>query len=89
VVGVSVPPHKTNTPLVVDADTVLPRSVTFKSMESVTRRYFQIHQTFGRVQHQELSSGWLSNVHEPANIFIVKKPIRVGALERLYHTQRL
>jgi hypothetical protein len=89
VVSVSVAPHKTNTPLVVDAYAVLPRTVTFQLMKSVTRRHSQIRQTFGRVQHQELSSRWLSNVHEPTNILIVEKPLRVGALEGLYHIQRI
>jgi len=89
VVGVSVAPHKTDTPLVVDAYTVLPRTVTFQLMNSVTRRHFQIHQAFGRMQHQQLSSRWLSNVHELTNILIVEKPLRVGALEGLYHIQRI
>jgi hypothetical protein len=83
--GVSVAPHETDTPLVVDAYTVLPRAVTFEWMKSVARRHFQIHQAFGRVQHQKLSSRWLSNVREPGNILIVKKPLRIGALEGLYH----
>jgi hypothetical protein len=89
VVSVPVTPDKTNTPLVVDAYAVLPRTVTFQLMKSVTRRHSQIRQTFGRVQHQELSSRWLSNVHELANILIVEKPLRVGALEGLYHTRRI
>src|SRR5271167_3330501 len=89
VVGVSVAPHKTDTPLVVDAYAVLSRTVTFQLMKSVARRHFQIHQTFGRVQHQQLSSRWLSNVHEATNILIVEKPLRVGALEGLYHIQRI
>jgi hypothetical protein len=89
VVGVSVAPHKTDTPLVVDAYTVLPRTVTFQLMKSVTRRHFQIHQTFGRVQHQKLSSRWLPNVHELRNILIVEKPLRDRALEGLYHIQRM
>jgi hypothetical protein len=89
VVGVSVAPHKTDTPLVVDADTVLARTVTFQLMKSVTRRHSQIHQVFGRVQHQKLSSRWLSNVHELTNILIVEKPLRVGALKGPYHIQRI
>jgi hypothetical protein len=87
VVSVSVAPHKTNTPLVVDAYAVLPRTVTFQLMKSVTRRHSQIRQTLGRVQHQELSSRWLSNVHELTNILIVEKPLRVGALEGPYYIQ--
>src|SRR5450432_309513 len=86
VVGVSVAPQKTDTPLVVDAYAVLPRTVTFQLMKSVTRRHSQIRQTFGRVQHQKLSSCWLSNVHKLTNILIVEKPLCVGALERPYHT---
>jgi hypothetical protein len=89
VVSVSVAPHKTNTPLVVDAYAVLPHTVTFQLMKSVTRRHSQIRQTFGRVQHQKLSSRWLSNVHELANILIAEKSLRVGALEGPYHIQRI
>jgi hypothetical protein len=89
VVSVSVAPHKTSTPLAVDAYAVLPRTVTFQLMKSVTRRHSQIRQTFGRVQHQEFSSRWLSNVHELSNTIIVEKPRRVGALEGLYHMQRI
>jgi len=89
VVGVSVAPHKTDTPLVVDAYTVLPRTVTFQWMKSVTRRHSQIRQALGRVQQQELSSCWLSNVHKLTNILIVEKPLRVRALEGPYHMQRI
>jgi hypothetical protein len=89
VVSVSVAPHKTNTPLLVDAYAVLPRTVTFQLMKSDTRRHSQIRQTLGRVQQQKLSSRWLSNVHELTNILIVEKPLRVGALEGPYHIQRV
>ena len=58
-------------------------------MKSVTRRHSEIRQTLGRVQHYELSSRWLSNVHELTNILIVEKPLRVGALEGPDHIQRI
>jgi hypothetical protein len=89
VVGVSIAPHKTDTPLIVDAYTVLPGTVRFRLMKPVTRRHSQIRQTFGRVQHQKLSSRWLSNVRELTNILIVEKPLRVKALEGPYHIQRM
>jgi len=90
VVGVTVAPYKTDTPLVVDAYTALPCTVRFQLMQSVTRRHsLEIHQTFGRVQHQKLSSRWLSNVHELTNILIVEKPLRVGTLEGPDHIQRI
>jgi hypothetical protein len=68
---------------------MLRRTVMFQLMKSVTWRNFQIHQTFGRVQHQKLASGWLPNVHELTNILIAKKPLRVGALKGLYHARRI
>jgi hypothetical protein len=89
VVSITVPPHKTDTPLVVNADTVLPCAVTFQLMKSVTRRQFQIHQALGGVQHQKLPSSWLLNVYEFTDILIVEKPLRVGALEGLNHFQRI
>jgi hypothetical protein len=89
VVSVSVAPHETDTPLVIDAYAVLSRTVAFQLMKSVTWRHSQIRQTFGRVQHQELSSRWLSNVHELTDILIVEKPLGVGALEGPYHNQRI
>src|SRR5271168_3694092 len=85
VVGVSVAPDKTDTPLVVDAYAVLPRAVTLQLMKSVARRHSQIRQTSGRVQHQKLSSCRLSNVHELTNTLVVKKPLRVRTLEGPYH----
>src|ERR1700691_6704220 len=69
----SVAPHKTSTPLAVDAYAVLPVTLTFQLMKSVTRRHSQIRQTFGRVEHQEFSSRWLSNVHELTNTLVVKR----------------
>jgi hypothetical protein len=41
------------------------------------------------MQHHELSSRWLSNIHELTNFLIVEKPLRIGALERPYHIQRV
>jgi hypothetical protein len=89
VVGVSIVPHKTDTPLIVDAYTVLPRAITLELMKSITRRHFQVHQTFGGVQHQELSPRRLPDVHELADVLIVEKPLGVGALEGPYHLRRI
>jgi hypothetical protein len=89
VVGVSVAPHKTDTPLVVDADAVLSRAVMFQLMKPVTRRHSQIHQALGRVKHQKLSPSWLPDVRESADILIMKKPLRVRGLEGLNHIQRI
>jgi hypothetical protein len=87
--GVSIAPHKTDTPLIVDAYTVLPRAIMCELMKPITQRHFQIHQTFGGVQHQELPPCRLPDVHELADVLIVEKPLGVGALEGPYHPFRI
>ena len=89
VVSVSFSPHKTNAPLVIDADAVLPFAVSCQCMKPVSARDTQIHQTFGRVQHQQFPSRRLSNIHEPWDIFVIEKPPGVGAFEGLDHILRV
>jgi hypothetical protein len=43
VVCVSIVPHKTNAPLIVNADTVLSRTISLQWMKSVAGRYSQSH----------------------------------------------
>jgi hypothetical protein len=85
VVSVSLSPHKTNAPLVIDTDAVLPFAVSCQCMKPIAARDTQIHQTFGRVQHQQFPSRRLSNIHEPWDIFVIEKPPGVGAFEGLNH----
>jgi hypothetical protein len=57
VVGISVTPHKTKTPLVVDPDTVLPLPLAAQGFQTVPRRCCQIAQLRGAVQLAKLSTG--------------------------------
>jgi hypothetical protein len=86
VVSVAFSPHKTDTPLVVDTDAMLPFAVSFQWMKSIAPRHAQIHQTFGSVQHQQFSSRRLSNIHKLWDILVVEKSSRVGTIKRLDHT---
>jgi hypothetical protein len=57
IVGISVTPHKTKTPLVVDPDTVLPFPIAAQGFQTVPRRCCQIAQLRSAVQLAELSAG--------------------------------
>jgi hypothetical protein len=72
VVSVPFSPSKTDAPLGIDTDTVLSFAVSFQWMKSVAARHAQIHQAFGCVQHQQFSSRWLPNIHEPWDILVVE-----------------
>jgi hypothetical protein len=54
-IGTSVVPNKTNTPLVIDSNAVLPRSVGFQKFEPIARRYFQIVQHDSLIEQTQLS----------------------------------
>jgi hypothetical protein len=49
-------PYETDSPLIIDPDTVLTLAVPFERFESVGRRDAQISKTSGAVQHSQLSS---------------------------------
>jgi hypothetical protein len=57
VVGISVTPHKTKTPLAVDTDTVLPLAIAAQGFQTVPRRCCQIAQLRSAVQLAKLSAG--------------------------------
>jgi len=53
--GVSRPPPKTDPPLIVDANAVLPGSVSSKLLQPVAWRTAKVVQGLGRIQDQELA----------------------------------
>jgi hypothetical protein len=57
VVGISITPHKTKTPLAVDPDTVLPLPLAAQGFPTVPRRCCQIAQLHGAVQLAKFSTG--------------------------------
>ena len=58
-IGAVARPHKTDTPLIVDADAVLPFSIILQCFEPVGRRYPQIIERLRLVQHEQLPQGGL------------------------------
>ena len=55
VIGVAVAPYKANTPLIVDADTVLSFPVAFKGFQTIARGRRQIAKFRGDIQFPELT----------------------------------
>jgi len=55
-VRVAISPHKTDSPLVIHADAVLPGAVSVQSMKPIAGRRPQIRELFRRVKRQQLPS---------------------------------
>ena len=53
--GITIPPFKTDTPSLVDADTVLPYTVPFELLQAVCRWNTQVIQRDGPIQHPQLA----------------------------------
>ena len=51
----SVAPPEADTPLIIDSDTVLPRTITAQTLESVTRRNPEVFQTARSVNLTQLA----------------------------------
>ena len=60
--GVAVAPDETDTPLLVDADTLLSFSIPFQGLEAVRRWNTKIIQRLGVVEHTQLAPGYLLNI---------------------------
>jgi len=85
VVGVPVAPNEAETPLVVDPDTVLSRSVTVQCFQAISRRRRQVSQSCRAVQLPKLPArDVLDCLKTPAWQPLVKSPGFRGA-ERLNH----
>ncbi len=55
--GVTIAPDKTDPPLVVDANTVLARTIAGQTFQAIARRNVQIVQSGRAVKHSQLASG--------------------------------
>jgi len=55
IVSIAIAPHKADTPLIVDANTVLPVSVAFERFQSITRKRRQVAQFRGYIQLSKFS----------------------------------
>ena len=60
--SISIPPHKTYSPLVIDPDAMLAFAVTLQGFEPIGRGNTQIIQRLGIVEHTQFAPGNLLNV---------------------------
>jgi len=71
-VGVPVQPHKTNSPLIVDANAVLTSPIAAQSFQSIARWHTQKIQRGRSVQLLQLAQRHSSDIREPGNAVSLK-----------------
>jgi hypothetical protein len=84
-VGMPVKPHKTHTPLIVDANAVLTSTITAQSLQPVTRRHTQEIKRGSSVQLLQLAQCNGSDVCKPGPASPLKESFRVCAPETENH----
>lgn len=84
-VGTVFSPHKTDAPLVINADTVLPLPAAFERLQHIARRNSQAAQLGGRMDLQQLAPRHPFDVPEPADGQALKQAFGVGTEERANH----
>ena len=83
-------PPKANPPLSIDADTVLPGSVSFQLFQAVRRGYAQVIKRGRGVEHAELpQAGTLHVGAQSPYRSALEKTLRVSILEALDHTANI
>ena len=88
VIGVAIFPDKADSPLIVDANAVLPGPVTGKSFQTVSSRYAQVVQARSAVQDHQLSLRPTLNVPgELADMPPLGNRLGVFVPETPYHSE--
>lgn len=82
-------PYKADTPLVIDADTVLTLPIIFQGLQVISRRRLQESQRLCGVKLCELSLGDVRQRFEPTRTLALVQRQGVLALERLDHASSL
>lgn len=72
-------PHKTDPPLVVDADAVLVAPIALEKFQLVTGRYLQCIQLRCSLQHQQLAPRYPFNILEAGYHMAEKETLGIGA----------
>jgi hypothetical protein len=83
--GMAIGPNKANTPLVVDADAVLPSSVATQSFQPVAGRYTQKVKTRRGMYLLQFPNSHGCNVRKPCHPSPVKQQFGVRVAEALNH----
>jgi hypothetical protein len=86
VVGVAVSPAKADPPSIIDANAVLPCSISSQALQPVAGRYAKILEARGGVQDAELPKTHSLHVFpEPPDRLPVEQALRVTVAEALDH----
>lgn len=88
-VNVAVSPLKANTPLIIDADAVLPLPVPLQALQPVPRQIRERLQIGRGIHDVQFSQGGSLDRLEPAHRFPAEEAPGVRAAERLDHTLML
>jgi hypothetical protein len=78
-------PLEADTPLIVDANTVLTESLAFQHFESIAWRNLEIRESGSNLQLAELSPSCGLNVYKPSDALAPGKGLGVRAPERPDH----
>jgi len=84
-VSVSAPPHKADTPLVVDPYAVLPVPSTAERLQPARGWGFQILELGGGLNHSQFSARYSLDIAEPSAVMAQADPFGFLAAKRLYH----
>ena len=78
-------PAKADSPLIIDADTVLSSPLASEFLQPVARRYAQVVQIVGAVEHLQLSFSLCTKGPEPSRRTAVEKFLGVARSKRPDH----
>ena len=84
---IAVAPSETNSPLLIDADRMLPPAIARQCFEAVSRRHTQILQTHNGVEHQKLSPRLTFDRLHSTNGLIAKQSLCIAIGKTLDHVQ--
>jgi hypothetical protein len=76
IAGIALSPHKTNPPLIVHSNAVLPLSISTQGFQAVSRWNAQIIQRFRPMKQQQLSPGYPLKCAKAGHIFIGEQRLR-------------
>jgi len=90
IIGIAIVKAKTDTPLIVDGDRILPLSVAGQRMEPIARRGLQIRQAGGQIDVLKLSRCPTTNVRgEAPGLARCINSLRLAVCEGFYHEKRM
>jgi hypothetical protein len=87
--GITARPNKTQTPLIIDTNTVLPLALALQGFKPVVGRNFYVIQIHGSVQNLQLALSNTAKVNKLGNSFPFKKRLRISAFETLDHAPNI